>query len=247
MRAEYYDFIKEHTFYARVCPKEQKAKFSEQINRYLEKAEEDNPYEDKVMLPRKIEGEEIIWAERKDNSSGILFLLSLLGALIVFFLGNKDLQKEVEKKDAQIKAEYPALISKLTLYLGAGMSLRSSWEKTAAEGCKSKQTNPVYREMLITYREIEGGIAEAEGYVRFGNRIRQQRYIRLMTLLVQNLKKGNAELLLQLRQEVYLSLEEHAGDVRKIGEETGTKLLFPMILMMGMVMVLIMVPAFFSI
>ncbi len=247
MRAEYYDFVKEHTFYARVCPLEQEPEFSDRLSSYLKKSEENNPYEDKVELPQIIEGEEIIWEERKNNSSGILFFLSLFGAAMVFFLGNRDLQKEVEKKDARIKAEYPALISKLTLYLGAGMNLRSAWEKTAAEGCKSKKANPVYGEMLITYREIEGGVAEAEGYIRFGNRIRQQRYIRLMTLLVQNLKKGNAELLLQLRQEVYISLEEHAAEVRKIGEETGTKLLFPMMLMMGMVMVLIMVPAFFSI
>jgi len=48
----------------------------------------------------------------------------------------------------------------------------------------------------------------------------------------------------QLRQEVYLALEEKKMTIRKAGEEAGTKLLMPMMLMLVMVMVLILLPAF---
>ena len=41
-------------------------------------------------------------------------------------------------------------------------------------------------------------------------------------------------------------MEERSAEIKRTGEEMGTKLLFPMLLMMGMIMVMIMVPAFLS-
>lgn len=247
LRAEYFDFVKEHIFYARICPMQEETVFSDRVKDSLKQSEKENPYGSRIVLPTSIQGEKVTWEERQDNASGQVFLLSILGAAVVCLLKNRDLQREVQKRNAVLAAEYPAIISRLTLYLGAGMNINGAWAKTAALGSKREEVNPVYREMLLTCREIDGGVSEAEGYERFGKRIHQQRYIRLTTLLVQNLKKGNAALLLQLRQEAFLALEEHDAEVRKAGEETGTKLLFPMLLLMGMVMVLIMVPAFFSI
>lgn len=247
LRAEYYDFAKEQVFYARICPMQEETAFSDKVKDSLKQSEEENPYDSKVLLPATIQGEQVVWEERQDSGSGQVFFLSILGAAAVCFLKNLDLQKKVQERNAKLAAEYPAVITRLALYLGAGMNLNGAWEKTAAAGSSRETVNPVYREMLLTCHEIEGGISEAEGYERFGRRVRQQRYIRLTTLLVQNLKKGNAALLLQLRQEAFLALEEYDAEIKRAGEETGTKLLFPMMLLMGMVMVLIMVPAFFSI
>lgn len=247
-RAEYYDFIKEHTFFAWVCPRQETMAFDEAVNVALTEAEEADPYGEGVKLPEKIAGEAVVWAEQEEDSSSIFFLLAVVAAVAVWILKDRELQTKLQEKNGLLEMEYPAIISKLTLYLGAGMSLKSAWHKTAKEGGEhtTGKSNPVYEEMLLTYREMESGISEVEAYERFGKRIRLQRYIRLTTLLVQNLKKGNAALLFQLRQESFLALEERAAAVKKAGEEISTKLLFPMMLMMGMVMVLIMVPAFLS-
>lgn len=245
LRVEYYDFVREHIFYANICSASVET-FDEKTANLLKQAEEENPYHNRVILPGVIEGEKVVWTERTEHVSRNIFLCTLAGAFAVWILHDKELQKKAALRKEQIAGEYPAVISKLSLYLGAGMSLKGAWEKVAEEGVKNKPANPVYEEMQFACHEMEGGISEAEAYERFGKRIRLQRYIRLTTLLVQNLRKGNAALLFQLRQETFLAMEEHAARIKRAGEEMGTKLLFPMLLLMGMIMVFIMVPAFLS-
>lgn len=242
LRAEYHDFAREHIFFAKICPMEGEKSFSDEVAYALEKAERDSAGEDKLRLPTTLGGDTLSWSEKKDDSGKMVFLLGTAGAVAVSLFSEKDLQKEREKRSAKMEAEYPTLISKLTLYLGAGLNLKNAFVQVAEEG-----SNPVYQEMKITCREMESGISEGEAYERFGKRINKKQYIRLTMLLIQNLKKGNAELLAQLKQEAYLALEEKNMAMKKIGEETGTKLLLPMMLMLAMVMVLIMVPAFLAI
>ena len=49
-----------------------------------------------------------------------------------------------------------------------------------------------------------------------------------------------------LRKEASKSIEDKKGRIQKKGEEIGTKLMFPMMIMLLIVMVFIMVPALFS-
>ena len=239
------NFEKEHSFYAKVCPRSEERTFSEAVRETLATLERETAGEEKMPLPKEIQGEEVVWTEQRGNESRIIFFLGIAGAAAVFLLQGQAPEKALAKKRQLMEKEYPAIISKLTLYLGAGMNIKSAWEKIA-ESTEGKNVNPVYGEMLFTCREMESGIAEAEAYARFGKRIRQQCYVRFSTLLVQNLKKGNAALLLLLRQEALAAMEEHASLIKKAGEESATKLLLPMVMLMGMVMVLIMVPAFMS-
>ena len=258
MRAEYEDFVREHIFFVRVCPLEGEMDFSEEIAYALESAQRESQGKDRLCLPKEVGEKSLSWSEKKKNSDKSVFLTGLAGGIIVCAFCNKDLQREKEKRVSKMVEEYPTVISKLTLYLGAGLNLKSSFRKIAEEGGeienphfefqkKKSEGNPVYEEMLIACREMESGISEGEAYENLGKRINRKQYIRLSMLLAQNLKKGNAELLTQLKQEAYLALEEKNRTIRKIGEEAGTKLLLPMMLMLTMVMVLIMVPAFLTI
>ena len=64
---------------------------------------------------------------------------------------------------------------------------------------------------------------------------------------MQNLKRGNSALLERLREEADKAWEEQLQQGRRMGEEAGTKLLVPMVMMLAVVMVMIMVPAFSAI
>lgn len=61
------------------------------------------------------------------------------------------------------------------------------------------------------------------------------------------MKKGAQGLLEILEKESLEALEQRKALALAQGEKMGTKLLFPMILMLGLVMAMIMVPAFMSI
>ena len=104
----------------------------------------------------------------------------------------------------------------------------------------------MYEELVRTNREIQAGKSEAKAYEAFGIRCQGQEYSRLCTLLTQNLRKGNGELLNLLQEESRKAFEDRMGKVRKKGEEAGTKLLFPMVMMLLIVMVVIMIPAYMT-
>ena len=61
-----------------------------------------------------------------------------------------------------------------------------------------------------------------------------------------NIRKGNSELLSLLSEESKKAFEERMEKVRKTGEEAGTKLLMPMIIMLVIVMIMIMIPAYMA-
>ena len=239
------DFEREHSFYARVCPAPEEKDFRRAAQEALEEAEQEKPREEKIKLPSAIQGETVSWSEKREDKSRTVFLLAAAAAGAVVFLRKKEKERLLEKRRRQMEREYPAVVSKLTLYLGAGMNMKSAWEKTAGNG-GGKNENPVYEEMRIACREMEGGVVETEAYARFGRRVRQQCYVRFVTLLSQNVKKGNTALLSLLREEALTAMSEHAASVKREGEESAARLLFPMVMIMGMVMVLIMVPAFMN-
>ena len=63
----------------------------------------------------------------------------------------------------------------------------------------------------------------------------------------QNLRKGTKGMTQILKQESLQAFEERKARARRLGEEAGTKLLLPMFLMLAVVLVIVIVPAFLSV
>ena len=72
------------------------------------------------------------------------------------------------------------------------------------------------------------------------------KYKTLSTLLIQNLQKGSRYLSDLLEKESVEAWEERKRKARVLGDTAATKLLFPMVLMLMVVMAVIMLPAFLS-
>ena len=104
----------------------------------------------------------------------------------------------------------------------------------------------VYEEMILAAREMENGMSEAKAYELIGKRIGLLPYMKFSTLLVQFLKKGTTDLIRLLDFEVEDAFHERRENAKVLGEEAGTKLLFPMMLMLSIVFALILYAAFQS-
>jgi len=63
---------------------------------------------------------------------------------------------------------------------------------------------------------------------------------------VQNLQKGAKGALQLLEQEAMTAFAERKEAAKRKGEEAGTKLLLPMFGLLGIVLVIVMVPAFWK-
>ncbi len=220
----------------------------QELEELLTRSEKESREEPIYFLPREWQDEEIRWTEKVEDYGMVLWALTLVTAAIVFVMKDKDLHAQVQARQNQIKDAYPEIINKLELYLGAGLTIRSAFERIAEdygmEQAEGGESRPACEEILYTCRELRTGIAEAEAYERFGRRCGVQEYIRLGAMLSQNLKKGSTALLMRLREENDNAIREQINRSRQIGEEASTKLLVPMVMMLGIVMVIIMIPAF---
>lgn len=212
-------------------------------------AEEEAAVLDRISLPSSLGGKPLLWKEIREDHSLVLMLMTVCTAAAIFLFQDRDLHQQVLRRRERMKGTYPVVLNKFTLYLGAGMTIRGAFQKIALDYHKRRNgenEQPLYEEMLYACNQLQAGISESRAYEMWAARTGLQDCARLSAMLVQNLKKGNAALLSRMKEEGDKALQEDLNLRRKKGEEAGTRLLVPMIMMMAIVMVLVMVPAFQS-
>lgn len=222
----------------------------QQINHAIEKqnTEEGAAY---LTLPGKVGKVTLHWKEKKQH---LVWKILFFEVLVLFLLGWIKVEQkrtaEKEKKE-QMALDYAEVVSKLLILMGAGMSLKQSWNKISAQYLDKRQKKEqkvryIYEEMLLTNRAILDGEGEKCAYQKFSERVDVSAYQRLIRILLQNLQTGSRGLCQLLEQEAESAMEERKALARKLGEEAGTKMLLPLLLMLGIVIAIIMVPALLS-
>lgn len=241
----------EYMAYAKVFPPELSAeeRLLQSIQKEAKAADERDKYKESVRLPDEIDGAEIIWEKPSENLAQTVLALMILAVVCIIVDSDRMVHQKAENRRNQLAIAYPDLMWKMAMLIGAGLTIRAAFTRVAFQNQKEQgaKTGYAYKEMAGTCYEMESGIPEAEAYERFGRRCQLPEYIRLGSYLSQNLKKGSRGLAEFLEKEAASSLEERKNNARKMGEKAGTKLLFPMMLMLGIVLVVLMVPAFLSI
>lgn len=213
----------------------------------LEGIEKESRNQKVWSLPREIGGKQIKWSEKVYDNSVIIWVAVVMVSVLIFFMSDRDLGKKVEDRKRVMKSKYAEIVQKMVMYICAGLTVRAAFQKIVADAEAEGDDNAIYREMRYTCRELKSGISEEEAYERFGRRVGVQEYVRMGTLLEQNIKKGSSNLLGRLKEETNSAVVERLQNFRKSGEEASTKLLAPMVMFLLVVMVMIMVPAFVTI
>ncbi|SFS06237.1 type II secretion system F family protein [Anaeromicropila populeti] len=220
------------------------------LKKALGEAVNENKTSETIILPTKIGNRSVSYEINKKKKS-INFLIILFVIIVITWIkGNQSTSNRLKKREEELLFDYPTLVNKLTLLIGAGMTVKGAWNKMILDYQKHQKSFLIkkyaYEEMLVTWREMQNGKSDAEAFEQFGKRLKLRPYARLSSLIVQSIKKGLDEILDLLEEEARNSLEERKQLVKKAGEEAGTKLLFPMMVMLIIVLLIIMVPAFLS-
>lgn len=249
----YRDFVEIYSFPLMIYPMELSRE--EQIRRDLQQRMDEivsrSPEETEILLPEEVDGIKVVWSEQKKQNALILLLLVVCCSVAVFWGQSNDLDKKIKERSEQMLLDYPEVISKMTLFIGAGMTVRGAWKKVVTDYRRRREKGQaaryVYEEMLFTLYEMESGIGEIEAYHHFAGRCQVQKYVKFAALLEQNVRMGAKGFLPELNREVKDAFEERKSNAKRLGETAGSKLMLPMFLMLGIVMVVIMVPSFLSI
>ena len=127
------------------------------------------------------------------------------------------------------------------------MTVYGVWERMVKAYVKKREAGGrevcVYEEMLMCMRQIQDGMGERRAYEEFAKRVGVSGYRKLISLLIQNLRKGNTDLYTMLEKETITAYEEKKSLVKIKGEKAQTKILLPMMLNLAVVIVTIVIPA----
>jgi len=249
-RFRYEDWIREIGLYVQVNPViyTPEEALRGRIEALLGEREESTKNAEAMILPDRIGTQPVVWKEIIEDSSGYFLVLVLVAACAIYWSKGRELEQKLEARKQELLLDYPEIVNKLALYMGAGMTIRNAFLKMGEDYKKQKEERKryVYEEILMTCYELQSGRSETEAYDHFGKRCQVQSYIKLSALLSQNIRKGSNDLLRMLRQEADNAFAQRKNLAKKLGEEAGTKLLLPMMMMLCVVMVIIMIPAYFS-
>ncbi len=237
--------------HVRVYPltREGKDKLLYEIKQHIEQQEKDTRHKTAFALPENINGMELKWSQKRQHKWVYVLLAGSVFSIYLVYREHEKMRQSIKRRREELIRDYPGMVSKFTMLLGTGTTVRNAWEKIVQNYEDQKQaigSKAVYEEMAVTIREMQGGISEAEAYERFGKRCGVTVYVKFGTMLSQNLRKGSRGISEILRMEAIQSFENRKNTAKRLGEEAGTKLLLPMLGMLAVVFMIVMVPAFLS-
>ncbi len=219
-----------------------------QLQQAITTEDEGSLGENMLSLPTEIDGQRIYYSEHEDRSYLLLPLLGVIAAMAIYMRQGQARRTEKKQREALLMLDYSELVSKLMVYIGAGLTVRNALETISqhfdaliARGIK--EDRPLYQELRTMVIQFRRNMPESEIYLSFGRRVNLKPYTKLVSLIEQNRMNGARNLRVLLELEMEDAFEQRKTTARRLGEEAGTKLLLPLFIMLGIVMIIVIVPA----
>lgn len=201
--------------------------------------------QDKLTLPDKIKGEQISWKKQMDWRGLQLCILGGIGGLCCVLEREIEKKKQEEKRQRELQLDYPEIVNEFSILLGAGVGFQKGLELIVDSYLKRKKKGGKregYEMLCMLLCQLQGGIPVIDGLTNFSRRCNRSEYRKFASLIGQNLRKGNEELVHQLEEESHQAFFQRKQIARAKGEETSTKLLIPLIGYLVLVMLVLIVP-----
>lgn len=183
-------------------------------------------------------GENEIFQTGKQWPNTLLLLLAM--ASLVMYTIDNDIKTKISKRRRTLQYELPDFINKLILLINSGMTVSQAIRKILKHNQKS---SPLYDELMIVMLDIQGGRTEQQSLEAFAERCHISEATKFVSVVLQNIRKGNAELVMVLRLQSHEFWEIRKNIARQLGEEASTKLLFPMLVILLVVLLIVLTPA----
>lgn len=233
----------------RVCPPlKDCAYYIRKLTEQIAQQEAITRREPTVDLPKQVEGYAIQYKPAADPTPWYLFAAGWAAAFGVVFWYRQRIEEAYQRRSRLLQQEYGRLAARFAVLLQCGLSVRSCWQKMVQTYVQEKKTDRdrfsyAMEEMELTSQQLTGGMQETRAYLEFGERCELYAYRRFGMLLEQTVHQGNRGLAQLLEGEAVWAMEERKNLARKRAEEAETKMMLPMFLLLGIVIVVVMVPA----
>ena len=151
-----------------------------------------------------------------------------------------DVKKKVDKRHAQVAIDLPDLTNQIIILSGAGLTLRAAILKIANE---MPAETPLYQMLGKVAEKMDHGASDEEALDLLTTQCNMPEMRRFVSVILQNMHRGGSDVLTALREIGKELWSARKAAARRVAEETSTKLLFPMVLMLIAVIILAIAPA----
>lgn len=225
----------------------EKEQFLEAISDVLKQCDEKSLTEEFMALPSEIDGEKITWSEVRKNIPEKITGAGLLILIVSAAYKTGERKEMLRKRSEQLLKDYPEFVYKLVLLNGAGMEMKASLTMMVKEAESGNRLERyLWQEAKVMLMSMEQGVSEVRAYEMFGQRCGELPYLKLSTLMIQSLKKGVGGMRVMMADTADEAVMMKREQARKAGELVETKLLMPMGLMLLIVLIILVVPAFMT-
>ena len=242
----YESYEESYVIPARVMPKPFTADESliKRFKDYISVADKKDVGEAGFYLPESFEGKKLVYHLEDGMNFHLIWIMGIIVAILLYLREKNNDRQKLEKKKRELLKDYPDIVSKLIVFIGAGLSVRQSWEGIVKDyESENKEKRYAYEEMAKSLARLKTGTQENVVYKEFGRSCLLRQYMKLASLLEQNRKSGISTLSTLLGMESQSAWEERLNLAKREGEELNTKLLLPLFMMLLIVMMMIIVPA----
>lgn len=242
----YESYEESYVIPARVLPKPFTADESliKRFKDYISVADKKSAGESGFYLPESFEGKKLVYHLEDGMNFHLIWIMGIIVAILLYLREKNNDRQKLEKKKRELLKDYPDIVSKLIVFIGAGLSVRQSWEGIVKDyESENKEKRYAYEEMAKSLVRLKTGTQENVVYKEFGRSCLLRQYMKLASLLEQNRKSGISTLSTLLGMESQSAWEERLNLAKREGEELNTKLLLPLFMMLLIVMMMIIVPA----
>lgn len=224
----------------------QEEQYTRDLEKLLKEAEELTRESKEWELPDSFEGEVLYYQEAQRNHTILWLLVLMVGAGVAVWIGkDQDVRNVRSKRQELFQKEYVAFVESLSLYISAGINLQMALQFCTRDYVKRKSEDNVLRVALVQYqKDIKNGVGFWESIQRLVTTADDLEYRKLAGLLNQGMLNGAQGLAILLEKEVIKVREEKRRQSKVTGERISTALLAPMMMQLGVVIALIMIPAF---
>jgi tight adherence protein C len=167
-----------------------------------------------------------------------IFSVSILFASLI--LKDREIDNKIDKKYFIIRNEFAEFLNKLSLLVGAGLTITGAWKKIA-NTCD--ENHPFYRGVVRVQRGVDNGQSFNIQLENFQLEYQTREISRFVSILIQNYLKGSENIVIILDQLSNEALEGRKREVKIIGERVNSKLLLPMMITLIAIFIMLAIPA----
>lgn len=199
-----------------------------------------------IELPSKLEsGEKILWERRRNSNSAAIMAVTLLIMTAIYKNRYSALEKQEREARQSVIRQLPEFVNRLVLLMNAGLVLNTAFEKAVKESMEfsRKENDYFYQNMKAIYMSVKTANGSMHREFRcFAKNSGIKELMRISNIISDNISKG-VELTQKLQSESEILWINRKKSCEERGRLAETKLTFPLVIFLMVLVMITIAPA----